>query len=286
LSDQPGTLFVVATPIGNMGDISARARETLAKVDLIAAEDTRRAGQLLTRLGVRNPLVSLHEQNEDARVAEIVEDLYSGRDVALITDAGTPLVSDPGYRLLAELRRQNLPVSPIPGCCAAIAALSIAGLPSDRFLFEGFLPARGAARRRRLAELSHHPETLVFYESVHRIGDALEDMERVLGGDRPATLARELTKLHETIHRGTLSGVRQLLDADSGGGKGEFTIVVAGDAEPPDADPAELERVLRLLLREVSASQAAALAAEITGASRKHAYRRAHELRDRGDQDP
>lgn len=286
MSTHPGTLFVVATPIGNMDDISVRARDTLAKVDLVAAEDTRRAGQLLTRLGIRKHMVSLHEHNEEERVEEILEDLLSGRDVALISDAGTPLVSDPGYRLLAELRRQDLPVTPIPGCCAAVAALSIAGLPSDHFRFEGFLPAKGGARRRRLANLAHHAETLVIYESVHRIGKVLADIEQVLGPDRQITVARELTKMHETIHRGTVERVREMLDEDPGGGKGEFTIVVAGDPEPPDVDRAELERVLEILLEEVSARQAAALAAEITGSGRKLAYRLANELRDRADPDP
>ena len=278
----PGTLFVIATPIGNLDDISVRARDTLTRVDLVAAEDTRRAGQLLTRLGIRNRMISLHEHNEAERVEEIIGDLLSGRDVALISDAGTPLVSDPGYRLLAEMRRQDLPVCPIPGCCAAIAALSIAGLPSDRFLFEGFLPAKGGARRRRLVDLEHRAETLVFYESVHRIKEVLADIEHALGSDRQITVARELTKMHETIHRGTVEEVRNLLDADPGGEKGEFTIVIAGDPEPPTADQVELGRVLEILLAEVSARQAAGLAAEITGAGRKQAYRLANELRDRG----
>jgi 16S rRNA (cytidine1402-2'-O)-methyltransferase len=281
VSTQPGTLFVIATPLGNLDDISARAQETLGRVDLVAAEDTRRAGQLLTRLGVHKHLVSLHEHNEAERVGEIVDDLMSGRDVALISDAGTPLVSDPGFRLLAELRRRDLPVSPIPGPCAAIAALSVAGLPTDRFTFEGFLPARGGARRRRLADLAHRDETLIFYESVHRIRDVLEDIEQVLGIDRQITVARELTKLHETIYRGPVGDVRELLADDPGGDKGEFTIVLGGDPEPPDVDNAELERVLEILLEEVTAKQAASLAAEITGASRKQAYRLANELRDR-----
>lgn len=286
MSTHPGTLFVIATPIGNLDDISTRARDTLASVDLVAAEDTRRAGQLLTRLGVRNRLLSLHEHNEAERVEEIMEDLLSGRNVALISDAGTPLVSDPGYRLLAELRRQDLPVSPIPGSCAAIAALSVAGLPSDRFRFEGFLPAKGGARRRRLAELAHGRDTLVIYESVHRIQELLADIEQILGADRPITVARELTKLHETVHRGTVADVRRLLDEDPGGDRGEFTVVIAGDPEPPDVERAELERVIEILLQEVSARQAATLAAEITGAGRKEAYRLANEIRDLGDPDP
>jgi len=286
LSTHPGTLFVIATPIGNLDDISTRARDTLASVDLVAAEDTRRTGQLLTRLGVRNRLVSLHEHNEAERVEEIMEDLLSGQNVALISDAGTPLVSDPGYRLLAELRRQDLPVSPIPGCCAAIAALSVAGLPSDRFRFEGFLPAKGGARRRRLAEMAHGRDTLVIYESVHRIQELLADIEQILGADRPMTVARELTKLHETVHRGTVADVRRMLNEDPGGDRGEFTLVIAGDPEPPDVERAELERVIEILLQEVSARQAATMAAEITGAGRKEAYRLANEIRDLGDPGP
>jgi 16S rRNA (cytidine1402-2'-O)-methyltransferase len=278
VSARPGTLFVVATPIGNLDDISARAVATLGRVDLVAAEDTRRAGQLLTRLGVRTKLLSLHEHNEEQRVPEIVEDLLSGRDIALITDAGTPLISDPGYRLLAEARRLDLPVSPVPGCCAAIAALSVAGLPSDRFLFEGFLPAKGGGRRRRLALLGHLQATVVLYESVHRIGELLADIEQVLDRDRQITVTRELTKLHETIYRGTVGEVREQLDADPGGAKGEFTIVVAGDPEPPDVETRELARVLGILLQEVSAKQAARLSADITGASRNEAYRLASEL--------
>ncbi|MFQ5624916.1 MAG: 16S rRNA (cytidine(1402)-2'-O)-methyltransferase [Gammaproteobacteria bacterium] len=280
MSTHPGTLFVIATPIGNLDDISPRARDTLASVDLVAAEDTRRAAQLLTRLGIRNRLVSLHEQNEAERVEEVLGNILSGGDVALISDAGTPLVSDPGYRLLAEMRRQDLPVSPVPGCCAAIAALSVAGLPSDRFLFEGFLPARGSARRRRLEMLEHHRETLVLYESVHRIRELLADVEQVLGPDRQVMVARELTKMHETLHRGPVAHVRRMLEQDPGGDKGEFTIVLAGDPDPPEVDRAELERVLEILLGQVSARQAAGLAAEITGASRKEAYRLANELRD------
>ncbi|MFW2403538.1 MAG: 16S rRNA (cytidine(1402)-2'-O)-methyltransferase [Gammaproteobacteria bacterium] len=285
MSNHPGTLFVIATPIGNLDDISARARETLDRVDLVAAEDTRRAGILLTRIGVHKHLVSLHEHNEAERVAELVDDLLSGRDIALISDAGTPLVSDPGFRLLAELRRRDLPVSPVPGPCAAIAALSVAGLPTDRFTFEGFLPAKGGARRRRLADLVHRTETLILYESVHRIRDVLEDIEQVLGADRQITVARELTKLHETIYRGPVEDVRKMVEQDPGGGKGEFTIVVGGDPEPPDVDNANLERVLEILLADLSAKQAANLAAEITGAGRKQAYRLANELRDRLDPD-
>ena len=184
LTNNPGTLFVVATPIGNLDDISARALDVLSKADVVAAEDTRRAGQLLTRLGFRRRLLSMHEHNEAERVEQLMEVLISGGTVALISDAGTPLVNDPGYRLLVAARDRDLPVSPIPGCCAAIAALSVAGLPTDRFRFEGFLPAKAAARRKRLAVLSSCPDTLIFYESVHRIIDVLDDLLEAFGPER------------------------------------------------------------------------------------------------------
>ena len=175
----PGTLFVVATPIGNLDDISRRALDVLAAVDVVAAEDTRRTGQLLTRLGVRNRLLSLHEHNESARIEGIVNDLVSGRSVALVSDAGTPLISDPGYRLLAAVRQHGLPVSPVPGCCAAIAALSIAGLPGDHFYFEGFLPAKSVARKKRLQVVCTRPETVVCYEAVHRINEVLAELGEI-----------------------------------------------------------------------------------------------------------
>jgi 16S rRNA (cytidine1402-2'-O)-methyltransferase len=278
VSNGSGTLYVIATPIGNMDDISARARELLGSVDLVAAEDTRRAGQLLTRLGLKNRLVSLHEHNELQRIESLLAELASGSNIALISDAGTPLISDPGYRLLAAARDQQLPVSPVPGSCAAIAALSVAGLPSNRFLFEGFLPPRPGPRKARLQALRERPETLVFYESVHRIADCLAELETVFGSDRPVTLGRELTKLHETLYRGTVSEVRRTLASDPGGSKGEFTLVIGGcrSAEP---DLQELRRVLGILLAEMSASQAAGLATRITGASRREAYELAQLLK-------
>jgi 16S rRNA (cytidine1402-2'-O)-methyltransferase len=280
LVNEPGTLYVVATPIGNLDDLSARARDVLAHADLVAAEDTRRAAQLLTGLGVRKKLVSLHEHNESERVEQILKALNAGDDVALISDAGTPLISDPGYRLLFAVRSESLPVSPVPGSCAAIAALSIAGLPSDRFRFEGFLPAKSAARKKKLAVLCRNPETLILYESVHRIRDLLADLEAVAGSHRPITLARELTKIHETIYRGSVAEVRAQLEADPGGHKGEFTLVLAGPGEPAGPDQAELERLLGILLEEVSTRQAARLAARITGARRQDAYTLAVRLRD------
>jgi len=277
----PGTLYVVATPIGNLDDISPRARAVLGRVDLVVAEDTRRIRQLLTHFGISKPLMSLHEHNESGRVHQITERLGAGKSIALLSDAGTPLVSDPGYRLLAAARVQALPVSPIPGSCALIAALSVAGLPTDRFCFRGFLPARAGARQAALAALKECTATLIFYESVHRIGDTLADMADIFGPDRPATLARELTKLHETIYRGGIAELRAQLAADPGGCKGEFTLVVAGAEPRSRADHPDLERVVAILTKELPAAQAAGLAARITGAKRHQAYQIAVGIRRR-----
>ena len=281
MSMNPGTLYVVATPIGNLGDISARACDVLREAAVVAAEDTRRAGQLLTHLGLKNRLLSFHEHNETARIDEVLAMLLSGDDVALISDAGTPLISDPGYRVVERARAEGLAVSPIPGCCAAIAALSVSGLPTDRFCFEGFLPSRSAARRKRLRELVNASATLILYESVHRIAEVLVDIEAVFGAERPITLARELTKRYETIYSGTVAEVRVKLAEDAGGGKGEFTLVIAGTSEQQTVEIQELERVVNILLQSVSASQAAALAAEITGVKKRDAYRVATEIKER-----
>jgi len=268
-----GTLYVVATPIGNMSDLSPRAREVLGAVALIAAEDTRHAGQLLTRVGIAARLLSLHEHNEATRVDEILDRLRAGDSVALVTDAGTPLISDPGYRLLAAVRAAHVPVSPVPGPCALIAALSVAGLPTDRFFFEGFLPVRSPARVARLQALAGRGETLVFYEAANRLPDALADAVTVFGEDRAAAVGRELTKLHETVYRGSLAEVRAELLADPGGGKGECTWLVAGSDSETPPDDSELARVVGILAAELPASQAASLAARITGAARRDAYR-------------
>jgi len=282
LSMNPGTLYIVATPIGNLDDISARACDVLRKAAVVAAEDTRRAGQLLTHLGLKNRLLSFHEHNETARIDAVLATLQSGGDVALISDAGTPLISDPGYRVVERVRAEGLAVSPIPGCCAAIAALSVSGLPTDRFRFEGFLPSRTAARQKTLKTLVNAPETLIVYESVHRIADVLADIETIFGADRPITLARELTKRYETIYSGTVAEVRVKLAADPGGNKGEFTLVIAASPVQQTVVEQELERVVGILLQSVSASQAAALAAEIMGVKKREAYRVATEIKARG----
>ncbi len=273
MSNDSGILYVVATPIGNQSDLSARAREILADADLIAAEDTRHTGRLLRTLGVRRPMISLHEHNEQARVPELLARLEDGVTIALVSDAGTPLISDPGFRLVAAARSAGLTVSPIPGPCAAVAALSVAGLPTDRFVFEGFLPSRGAARRRRLEALLGERRTLVFYESVHRIVALLKDLAEILGPDRQASVARELTKLHETVTGGALADLAQAVEQDTATRRGEYVVVVRGaGARSGKEAPREL---LTLLLEELPPARAAAVAARLTGRPRDEVYRMA-----------
>lgn len=267
-----GRLWVVATPIGNLEDLSARAQETLRRVALIAAEDTRHSAPLLARYGIATRLVALHEHNERDEADRLVARLSAGEDIALISDAGTPLVSDPGFRLVRAARAAGIAVSPVPGACAAIAALSVAGLPSDRFVFEGFLPARAAARRERLAELAAETRTLVFYESSHRVRECLADMAAVFGATRPAVLARELTKLFETVIDGDLAGVIARVAADPNQERGEFVLLVGGRPDDEDARLAEGRRVFALLRGELPPARAAKLAAAITGAARKALY--------------
>lgn len=267
-----GTLFIVATPIGNLADLSPRALETLRQVAAICAEDTRRSGQLLSHFGIDKPLVALHEHNEDALAERIVARLLGGESLALVSDAGTPLVSDPGYRVVRAARQAGVRVSPIPGACAAIAALSVAGLPSDRFVFEGFLPAKANARREQLEQLAAETRSLVFYESSHRIVESLADMRGAFGDQRPAVLARELTKLFETVLDGTLADLQARVEADDHQRKGEFVVIVQGAGEDADARISEGRRVYALLNAHLPPSTAAKLAAEISGAPRKALY--------------
>jgi 16S rRNA (cytidine1402-2'-O)-methyltransferase len=267
-------LYVVATPIGNLGDISARAREILAAASAVAAEDTRHSGRLLRELGLERPLVSLHEHNERARVAELVARMRQGENIALVSDAGTPLLSDPGYLLVAAAVAAGITVTPVPGPNAAIAALSASGLPCDRFCFEGFLPARDAARRRRLTELAAEPRTLVLYEAPHRIADCLEDLAAACGGERRACVARELTKRFETFYRGTLAELAALARSGADLARGESVILVAG-APLAEPDAAQLDATLSVLLRHLRPSAAAAAAANLTGVRRADAYARA-----------
>jgi len=267
-----GTLHVVATPIGNLGDLSARALETLKTVDAICAEDTRHTRQLLSHFGLERPLIALHEHNEDAQAAQLVTRLQSGESFALVSDAGTPLVSDPGFRLVRAARAAGLRVSPVPGACAAIAALSVAGMPSDRFVFEGFLPAKASGRRERLSRLTAEVRTLIFYESAHRIGESLDDLIAAFGQSRRGTIARELTKLFETVLDGTLAELRERVGADPNQRKGEFVLIVEGAGEDADASIAEGKRLYAKLTEYLKPSQAAKLAAELSGAPRKALY--------------
>ena len=280
-----GTLYVVATPIGNRSDLSDRARETLAAVELIAAEDTRHTGLFLAQLGIQTKLLSLHEHNEASRAGELVARLLAGAQIALVSDAGTPLVSDPGYRLVAAAGAAGVRVVPIPGACAAIAALSIAGVPTDRFVFEGFLPPKAAARRSRLAALASEPRTLVFYEAPHRIAETLGDLAGAFDAGRPAVLARELTKLHESVYRGTLGELVARSATDPNMVRGEAVVVVAGAPETDVAaaqDAGRLDRLLGPLLVALPLSQAVDLVVDTTGERRNRVYERALALRAGG----
>ncbi|MFP7724089.1 16S rRNA (cytidine(1402)-2'-O)-methyltransferase [Lysobacter sp. D1-1-M9] len=268
----PGTLHIVATPIGNLGDLSPRALEILRTVAAICAEDTRHTRQLLSHFGLERPLLALHQHNEEAQAAQLVTRLQAGDSLALVSDAGTPLVSDPGFRLVRAARAAGVRVSPLPGACAAIAALSVAGLPSDRFVFEGFLPARASARRERLARLAAEPRTLIFYESAHRIEEALADMATAFGAARPAVLARELTKLFETVLDGDLAELRERVAADPNQRRGEFVLIVEGAGDDADAKLIEGRRLYAKLSEHLPPSTAAKLAAELSGAPRKGLY--------------
>lgn len=268
---QPGSLYVVATPIGNLGDLSPRALKVLDGVDLIAAEDTRVTGALLAHFGVRKKMLSLHEHNEDAATRDVLDQLRKDRSVALVSDAGTPLVSDPGFPLVREARAAGIPVLAVPGPSAAVAALSIAGLPSDRFVFAGFLPAREEARKHRIGELAGETRTVILYESTHRIVDTVRALAEVLGRERRVCLARELTKLYEQSHAASAPQLLRWLEADENRQRGEFVLVVEG-ADPQAAGPLEAERVIKVLLRELGASKAAKLAAELTGLPRRELY--------------
>lgn len=275
-----GVLYVVATPIGNLQDVTARALDTLKRVTRIAAEDTRHSRKLLMHYGIDTPLIAVHEHNEREVTGTLLEMLRSGDDLALISDAGTPLISDPGFYLVRAVRQAGMEVIPVPGPCAGIAALSASGLPTDRFVFEGFLPARQHARRQRLESLSDEHRTLVFYESSHRVAECLADMVELLGAGRAAVIARELTKTFETIKAGSLSELVAWLQRDSDQQRGEFVIMVHGKPPVTDAamDPGA-EHVLELLMQELPLKQAASLAAKITGLAKNRCYQRALELK-------
>jgi 16S rRNA (cytidine1402-2'-O)-methyltransferase len=267
-----GTLFIVATPIGNLQDISQRAVEVLRAVPLLAVEDTRHSRKLMNQFGISTSMVSVHEHNERERIDRLLGHLQSGGDLALISDAGTPLISDPGFVLVRAARAAGIRVVPVPGACALVAALSVSGLPTNRFRFEGFLPPRAAARRERLLALAAEPATLVFYESSHRIVESLRDMADCLGGVRTCTVARELTKTFETVESGPLEVLCEWVSADENQQKGEFVVMVHG----AETDPAVLDaascHTLQVLLEELPLKQAAALAAKLTGQSKNRLY--------------
>lgn len=268
-----GVLYVVATPIGNLEDLSPRAQRVLADVALIAAEDTRHSGKLLAHFGIRTPLISMHDHNEAERVPALIERLQAGESLALVSDAGTPLISDPGFDLVRAARAVGITVAPVPGPSALIAALSVGGLPTDRFVFEGFLPAKAGARRVRLGELARETRTLVFYEAVHRLADTLQDLRAAFGEERAAVVARELTKLHETIRTGPLRELVAWAEQDATVMLGEVVLLVAGAAAVVSGDLAiGPEQLLRALLAEMPLKQAVALAARISGGRKNEFY--------------
>ena len=281
-----GILYCVATPIGNLEDITARALRILAEVSKVYAEDTRVTRRMFTHFGIQNTLESLHDHNETSRVAQIQRELAEGMNVALVSDAGTPLISDPGYKLVNALGAAGCKIVPVPGASALIAALSVAGLPTDRFAFEGFLPAKSVSRRKLLTGLEAESRTLVFYESSHRIADLLEDMLAVFGGERQIVVLRELTKLYESIYRGTATEILQHMAADSDRSRGEFVVVVTGKVCDESADALAVlnaDKVLAVLLEVLPVKQAAAVAARLTGLPKNQLYRQALEQQDATD---
>ena len=272
-----GTLYIVATPIGNLDDLTPRARQTLADVDLIAAEDTRHTGRLLSHFGVKTPQKALHDHNESKLVPALIEELLRGKNVALVSDAGTPLVSDPGYRLVAAAHENGIAVSPIPGASAVTAALSAAGLPTDRFCFEGFAPSKRTARQAWLRVLVAETRTIVFFESVHRIRESFSDMLDVFGGDRRAFVGREISKLHEQCVQGTLAELAGKIETAAIPDKGEFVIIVSG-AEKAQASDIDVDTLIMELAAVLPGKQAAAIAAKVTGEKRNAIYARMLEL--------
>jgi len=273
-----GTLYIVATPIGNLEDLTPRARQTLEAVDLIAAEDTRHTGRLLSHIGSKTPQMALHDHNESRAVRTIINKLKTGNDVALVSDAGTPLVSDPGYRVVKAAHENGILVSPIPGASAVTAALAASGLPTDRFTFEGFLPAKQASRTKALRRLGNESRTMVFFESVHRVAESLHDLATVFGSDRAAFIGREMSKLHEQCVPGTIGSLMDQLADKSISMKGEFVIVVAG-TEPTTAESIDIDCLLSELARVLPGKQAAAIAAKVTGERKNALYARVLELK-------
>ena len=273
-------LFVVATPIGHLDDMTYRAIDILKSVALIAAEDTRQSAQLLKHYNITTPLTACHEHNENNKIDRLLERLLAGENIALISDAGTPLISDPGFKLVRAAQEHGIRVVPVPGACAAIAALSAVGLPSDRFSFQGFLPSKSSQRLNQLEKLKDETQTLIFYEAPHRILDSIQDMATVFGADRPVGFAREITKTFETIKKMTLGELATFITQDSHQQKGEIVVVVGGAVQQKDLEQEQLDQLLTRLLQDVSVKAAAQLAADLTGVKKKIAYQRALELQD------
>ncbi len=274
MSNAPGTLYIVATPIGNLGDWSQRAQEVLTQVSLIAVEDTRHSNKLLSHFGIQTPMIAYHEHNEKVASEKLLARLLAGDSIALISDAGTPLISDPGYPLVSAAHARGIRVSPIPGPSAVITALSASGLPTDRFIFEGFLPSKMQARKSRLENLQADTRTLVFYESPHRLIETLVDMIAAFGGERVVVLARELSKTFETLKQATLQEMLLWVEQDKNQSRGEIVLIIHG-AEASGPEAAEVERVLSILLKSLPVKEAAALAAEITGGKKNALYKQA-----------
>lgn len=271
-------LFVVATPIGHLDDISYRAIEVLKSVSLIAAEDTRTSMQLLKHFNISTPLTACHDHNESNKIDQLIQRLLNGENMALISDAGTPLISDPGFKFVRAAQEHNIRVIPVPGACAAIAALSAVGLPSDRFSFEGFLPSKQSQRLLNLEKLKDETQTMIFYEAPHRILECVKDMANVFGADRPVGFAREITKTFETIRKMTLGELIEFIAKDANQQKGEIVLVVGGATVEKDMDQEKLDKLLLRLLQNLSVKAASQLAADLTGIKKKVAYQRALEL--------
>ncbi len=276
---QQGVLFVVATPIGNLGDISARAIDCLKSVDVIACEDTRTSGKLLNHFNISTKTIAYHDHNAEAQTEQLIALLKQGHHIALISDAGTPLISDPGFRLVKACHENTIKVSPIVGACAAMGALSVAGLPSDKFLFFGFLPAKVTARQSQLQELKSLPMTLIFYEAPHRIVECLDDMATIFGANRQATLCREITKTFETIYLDTLGNLKDFVKNDSNQQKGEIVLVVAGFKKLTQ-EINEHDALLLTLAKELPIKKVASIASELTGVKKNALYDRLLELKE------
>ncbi|MBF7690201.1 16S rRNA (cytidine(1402)-2'-O)-methyltransferase [Acinetobacter pollinis] len=271
-------LFVVATPIGHLDDMTFRAIEVLKQVKLIAAEDTRQSIQLLKHFNINTPLTACHDHNESHKIDQLLETLKSGESIALISDAGTPLISDPGFKLVRAAQEHHIRVTPVPGACAAIAALSAVGLPSDRFSFEGFLPSRSSQRISQLEQLKNETQTMIFYEAPHRILECVKDMTEVFGSERKVGFAREITKTFETIKQFTFAELVSFIEHDKNQQKGEIVLVVAGSTQQKDLQQEKLDEILTRMLKDLSVKAASQLAADLFGIKKKVAYQRALEL--------